>query len=280
MLAEEQPAAAESPTLLERVRYWKPASGAQGVLLTLEEQQLTAQAVPKRQNPKLLVVMYHNLVFGRTGNVYNRDIYNFEHDLAFLRRNFEIIGFEDLPDIANGTRTIDTDTAIITFDDGDLSMYAIAYPLLKEFDLKATFFLVPSFMGEVGYMSWEHAAEMASWRNRNGERLFSFGSHTMTHRSLSDLTELEILKELVLSKRIIEERIGFPVISLALPFGGGRGRAEVLEAARIAGYTIIRHSIPGALPMSAVDLLDVHALNVENYSTDRFVERVMTLTGR
>jgi peptidoglycan/xylan/chitin deacetylase (PgdA/CDA1 family) len=37
---------------------------------------------------------------------------------------------------------------IITFDDGDLSLYAIVYPLFRQYELEATIFLVPNFIGE------------------------------------------------------------------------------------------------------------------------------------
>jgi peptidoglycan/xylan/chitin deacetylase (PgdA/CDA1 family) len=262
------------------IRYWKHPFSGQNMVETQKDREMREQQVPKRTDPKILVVLYHNLVFGRSGNVYNRDMYNFEHDLQFLRRNFTIIDFDTLQEIQEGIRDIDTDVAIITFDDGDLSMYAIAFPLLKEFNIKATFFLVSDYVGQVGYMSWKQAKEIADYRNHLGEKLFTLGSHTVTHRALATLSEAEILKELADSKRIIEANTGQTITVLALPFGSGRRSPIVLETAKACGYRFLRHSEPFASTIIGTKSFDIPALNVENYSTDVFVQKAMKLTGR
>jgi peptidoglycan/xylan/chitin deacetylase (PgdA/CDA1 family) len=262
------------------VRYWAPASGKKRVLLTIAETELMEQAVPKRANPKLVVFLYHNLVFGRTGNTYNRDIYNFEHDLAFIRRNFRVADFDELIEIAEGRSQVDTDIAILTFDDGDLSMYAIAFPLLQEYNLKATFFIVPSYVGEIGYMSWEQIHTMADYRDVQGSRLFSFGSHSYSHRPLAQLQAEDVKQELLKSKHALEVAIGQAINILALPFGSGRRDPMILQTAEALGYQVVRHSDPGALSVDSINLFDVNALNVENYSTDVLVTKVLALLGR
>ncbi|MDD3822946.1 MAG: polysaccharide deacetylase family protein [Sphaerochaetaceae bacterium] len=261
------------------VRYWKSASG--GTLpRTVDPNTLSSADVPRRKDPKIVPVMYHNIVFGRTGNVYNRDIYNFEHDMAFLKRNYAIIDFQDLVDIREGRKMLETDGTIITFDDGDLSVYAIVYPLLKELDMKATFFIVPNFIGEVGYMSWDQVREMDQYRNPEGRKLFSFGSHSLTHRALGELPSATILFEMTESKRILESQIDGSVITIALPFGSGAGMQSVIDAAREAGYLTIRTSVPGAISATGIDLMSVKAFNVDNYSNDVFVQHMLRLAGR
>ncbi len=245
------------------VRHWDPAPNPEHT------------NPPERSSPKLLILLYHNLVYGRTGNIYNRDIYNFEHDLAFIKRNFTVIDFDQLP-----LRDATTDACIITFDDGDLSNYAIAFPLLKEFGLKAVFFLVPEYVGDIGYMSWDQIREMNEYRDEHGVKLFSFGSHGLTHRALGDLSYEEILHELTESKSIIEQELGTPVDTLALPFGSGAGEQKVITAARLAGYRVIRSSAPGYAALGTEQLMNLPALNVENYSSDILVNRVFGMLGR
>ncbi len=80
------------------------------------------------------------------------------------------------------------------------------------------------------YLSWEEIREMAGGG-------IEFGSHTVTHPRLSALAPEACSSELVSSKRIIEERIGRPVRTLAYPFGGKLEFNESVEkAAREAGY--------------------------------------------
>ena len=177
------------------VRSWKPVV-LDGIPIRTIDPSIRTSTVPERTDPKILVVMYHDLVYGRTGNSYNRDIYNFEHDIEFLLRNFTIIDFRELKTLVSGALHARTDVAIITFDDGDLSMYAIAYPLLKELVIKATFFVVPDYVGEIGYMSWDQICEMASYRNALGHKLFfSYDSHTLSHQPLGELSYEAIIKE-------------------------------------------------------------------------------------
>ena len=172
------------------------------------------------------------------------------------------------------------DRVIITFDDGDLSIYGIVYPLLKLYEVPATFFLVPNFVGEVGYMSWEQIREMSSYRTASGKKLFTFESHSLTHRKLADLSEKEIREELLQSKEIIEREVGESVTVIALPFGSGAGDKKIQAIALELGYTSIRTSLPIVSPYGSLNLLDIGSFNVESYSTDVLVQRVLHLLGR
>lgn len=80
------------------------------------------------------------------------------------------------------------------------------------------------------YLSWDEIREMAGCG-------IEFGSHTVTHPRLSALSPEACSSELVNSKKLIEERIGRPVKTLAYPFGGKMEFNESVEkAAREAGY--------------------------------------------
>ena len=61
-------------------------------------------------------------------------------------------------------------------------------------------------------LTWEQIHSMS----RAG---ISFGSHTMTHPVVSQLSEPELVLELCGSKRLLEERIDTPVLDFAYPFG-------------------------------------------------------------
>ena len=61
-------------------------------------------------------------------------------------------------------------------------------------------------------LSWEEVREMSA----HG---ISFGSHTVSHPVLSAISTQEVHKEIVESKKIIEEQIEKPVVTFAYPFG-------------------------------------------------------------
>lgn len=83
------------------------------------------------------------------------------------------------------------------------------------------------FPPEADIISWEAAREMS-------EGGITLGSHTASHRLLSEAEPREILEELRLSKSRLEDRLGKKVDHLAYP--DGRYNPFVIDAARACGY--------------------------------------------
>lgn len=263
------------------IRYWNEEETASGrKAMTVSAEELVGHEAPERKDPKIVILMYHNLVFGRTGNEYNRDIYNFEHDLAFLRKRFKIIDFDDLLAIREGSMRLTTDAALVTFDDGDLSMYAIAYPLLKEYEIKATFFVISGFVGEIGYMNWSQIREMTQYRDPSGNKLFTIGSHGVSHKFLGDVDQSTLIKELTESRAAIEGNTGEPARYLALPFGSGAGRKDIVELAKSVGYKAIRTSDNRFFLASSLELFRLPGSYIDNSSTDKAMGKIWAMIGR
>jgi peptidoglycan/xylan/chitin deacetylase (PgdA/CDA1 family) len=124
----------------------------------------------------------------------------------------------------------------ITFDDGHLSNYEVAFPLLKRHGLRAEFYINTATVDTENFMTWEQLAEM----NESG---MSIQSHGHTHSYFSDMSEQQIELELETSKRLIEEKLNSKVIVFAPP--GGRIDARVVRIAKALGYKCIATSRPG-----------------------------------
>jgi peptidoglycan/xylan/chitin deacetylase (PgdA/CDA1 family) len=118
----------------------------------------------------------------------------------------------------------------LTFDDGRASDYRQAFPLLLERGLVADFFVNPGTMGRAGYLGWNEAREMA----RAGMR---FQSHAYEHVYLTPLSAALLERQLVDSKRRVEDELGRVVEFLAAPYGDVNRR--VRQAARAAGYRAV-----------------------------------------
>ncbi len=129
----------------------------------------------------------------------------------------------------NGTVPIFPNTTI-TFDDGDVTNYTHAYPILKEFGLKAYFFILVSRVRTPGYMTWD---EIKALRDAG----MAIGSHGMTHRILTGLNDGEIEHELKESKRVLEEMLGEKVKYISVPRGFYDKRA--IKKAKEAGYEAV-----------------------------------------
>lgn len=124
----------------------------------------------------------------------------------------------------------------LTFDDGLRSFRELALPLLLEHRLPATVFVVSGFCGRArGWRSsrapdgedvlldWEELREIAAAG-------VAIGAHTVSHPSLTGLSDESALQEMRDSRREIEDRIGKPVTGFAYPYGHSDERIRKLAA--------------------------------------------------
>lgn len=151
----------------------------------------------------------------------------FEGFIRSVKRDFKVV----LPGE-------ERDGLVITFDDGDMSVYRHAFPVLKKHGVRAVVFLIVEYIGKndlwditlLGkksvHLGWDEIYEMMDWG-------IEFGSHTMSHRNLTTLSDDEIGYELSESKRILETRIG-KVRYISYPFN--RVNAKIVGLARRTGY--------------------------------------------
>lgn len=101
---------------------------------------------------------------------------------------------------------------VITFDDGLLDNYTIAYPILKEAGLKAYFFIIGTKIDTPGYMSWQQIKELK-------DAGMIIGSHGMTHKILVGLNENDLDYEIRISKRILEDDLACQIDYFSVPRG-------------------------------------------------------------
>jgi peptidoglycan/xylan/chitin deacetylase (PgdA/CDA1 family) len=125
---------------------------------------------------------------------------------------------------------------VITFDDGDLSCYSIAAPVLERHGLRGEFFIVTQWIGQPGFMTLDHLRELAG-------RGHGVHSHSRTHPRLPVLSAQEIEDELRGSKLDLESTLGHPVTRLSIP--GGAYDDRVVEIAQRVGYEHVLISVEG-----------------------------------
>ena len=118
---------------------------------------------------------------------------------------------------------------LITFDDGYMDNYTYAYPLLKEFNMKATIFLMTVGVDEGFYISSDQMKEMSDYG-------IDIECHTINHVRLGELSYEEQLKEITESRDFIEKVTGKDVISIAYPYGNYND--DTLRAVQDAGYSL------------------------------------------
>ena len=143
---------------------------------------------------------------------------------------------------------VDEHSAWLTFDDGYEDFYFNVFPYLAELRLKPTVFLVTDCIG--GTNAWDEAAGFPSRRLLNKQQILEmsrhgvrFGSHTLTHPWLTDVSDADLYREVVESKLRLEDLLGSEVDTFAYP--GGCHDERVRAAVAEAGYKLAFSTRPG-----------------------------------
>ncbi|WP_107666372.1 polysaccharide deacetylase family protein [Cyanothece sp. BG0011] len=121
---------------------------------------------------------------------------------------------------------------LLSFDDGYGGHYDYVYPLLKKYNYPAVFSVYVTKMdGKTARSSltWEQLQQLAD------DPLITIASHTITHpRDLRELSDDELFQEVMMSKEILEKKLGIPIKYFTYP--EGKHDARVKQWALAAGY--------------------------------------------
>jgi peptidoglycan/xylan/chitin deacetylase (PgdA/CDA1 family) len=152
----------------------------------------------------------------------------------------------------------------VTFDDGHISNYEQALPVLQEQGMQAHFFITVGWTGQRdGYMGWQELRAL----HAAGQEI---GAHGWTHTLLTHCDAAQLSKELRDARLKLEDGLGAEVPTMSLP--GGRYNKRVLEACREAGYKQVFTSVPQA---SADDAWMVGRLNVVGGMNLEWMEKIL-----
>jgi peptidoglycan/xylan/chitin deacetylase (PgdA/CDA1 family) len=138
----------------------------------------------------------------------------FRAQMEWLAASQEVITLADAADAAPGVA--------VTFDDGYRDNLVNAVPILREFGIPATVFVVAGRVGQLldhdtdpdtsRLMSWDELRELASF----GVRV---GAHSLTHRRLALLDERTQHDEIAGCADLLRQHLGKGIDAFAYPFG-------------------------------------------------------------
>jgi peptidoglycan/xylan/chitin deacetylase (PgdA/CDA1 family) len=101
----------------------------------------------------------------------------------------------------------------ITFDDGWTNQYTNAFPLLKQYGLPATFYIISGELtDQPDYMS---ATQVKNLQVAGNE----IGSHTITHPDLTTVSATQLQNEMKNSQATLQSVVGVPITNFAYPYG-------------------------------------------------------------
>lgn len=198
-------------------------------IITEAKKALSLPPKEERENITIPILMYH-LIDEKAGaleGLYLRTS-EFEEHLQYLKdNNFTSITMKDLQGYWAGTKALQKKSILITFDDGSITVYNNAYPLMKKYGFVSTQFIISSHLGNGGVMTKDQVKEMAAAGHE-------IGSHSYSHLDLISVSESILRQEVVQSKKDLEVLIGQPIVSFCYP--AGKFNTNVQNYLKKSGY--------------------------------------------
>ncbi len=113
----------------------------------------------------------------------------------------------------------------LTFDDGKASDLRLAAPVLADLGARATFFIIPGWLGKPNILTADGVKELSGAG-------FEIGAHSLNHPFLTSLGDEALRQEVRAPKSYLEDLLGHQVESFSYPFGDSdrRVRSAVAEA--------------------------------------------------
>lgn len=157
------------------------------------------------------ILLYHHIKVPDVANALFVTPKDFRAQMQFIHDNgYTPIPVSLLVKAINFGAPLPERPVVISFDDGDITVYQNAFPIMKEFGYVGINYLVGNRLGSEGFLSIDQIKEMtdAGWE---------VGSHSMTHVDLTQSGEL--VWELTQSRTNLENKLGVKVDTFAYPFG-------------------------------------------------------------
>ncbi len=127
--------------------------------------------------------------------------------------------------------------ACLTFDDGYLDTYTVAYPLLNRLQVPFCIYMTCDFYHGAATPNWDNNAKMMNvkqMQEMSRDPLCTIGAHTCSHPRLSKLSVEEQRREILECKEDLEHILGKDVRHLAYPHGDYNN--ETIEIVKILGF--------------------------------------------
>ena len=171
------------------------------------------------------VMMYHSVRDPASVRDHTSDITvsEFRRHIRYFDRAFEIVDLAAIQDPAPSRKQI-----ALTFDDGYRDFYTNVLPVLHEFDVPATVFVITGFLDNANpreqVMNTGHLFDTLTSdqvRELADDPLVTVGNHTRTHHDVGSHDRRDIIESEVLgAKRDLETRFGIEPDRFCYPNGG------------------------------------------------------------
>ena len=218
------------------------------------------------------ILVYHSVAPNHPGQnkeqrLLDVDTATFRQQMYYLVSNkYSVVPLSAVVDALQGHGTVPPNAVAITFDDGWLSQYQNALPILEQLHFPATFFVITKQVGlGTAFMGLDQLKAL----QRAGMTL---ASHPRTHPDLSKVSAAQLRDEVVGSRQDLQKMLGVTTDLIAYPYGCWSNRVAVVV--KSAGYRAAR-ALGGGISNSSATEYSLHSV----LATDDMAAFVRDLHG-
>ena len=213
-IQNSQPKESNSITQAEKLSTEQSTSENVVVTNSTPENTLSTQEIRKleiqnrikeysKQENGVPVLMYH-FFYDKTAGKINTDnnfieISKFEQHLKYLKENdYFFPTFEELSQFINGDLELPQKSVILTVDDGDVSFFNLAAPLIEQYEVPVTSFAITSQCGliyESDYINFESHSHNLHKAGKNGKGLLVNLSYEKAYQDIEQSINILNSKE-------------------------------------------------------------------------------------
>lgn len=194
-----------------------------------------ALAARLRTRLRIPILYYHEIGPERGKHVVHPGDFAAQMDWL-AAEGFDVLAMDDLVDVYAGRRAAPARPVLVTFDDGRSGVLEHALPALARHRFPSTLYAVTDWLGGATVPEVERYSRFVGWSDLPTLQAggMTIGSHTRSHRTLKKLAPADVEREIVDSKRRLEDALGAPVHHFSYP--KGRSTPHARRVARDAGY--------------------------------------------
>ena len=148
----------------------------------------------------------------------------FREQMAWIAGTRNPVSLDTLLAGLDGKAELPDNAVAVTFDDGFAATFEHGTPILTQYRIPATMFIVADRIGQDN--DWMHRRGMPQRSLMDTEQIremhaadITIGSHTLTHPRLPECRPEEMSREIAESKARLEDILSHPVEHFAYPYG-------------------------------------------------------------
>ena len=162
----------------------------------------------------------------------------FKKQIKFLNKITTFISIDQAINILKKNSKIDKNYTVLTFDDGTKDFIINTLPFLKTFNIPVIQYISTNWIGKkMPSHSYDYEYEIMDKEDIisiSKNNIVTIGSHTLSHKRLTETTKEDCLKELIESKKTLENLTKMKIDHLSYPKGNYDD--AILKLVQKSGY--------------------------------------------